>query len=168
MTSATATKVQSFTLDMGSGTHNFSSSATGALYIFLTNTAPSTLDFTLAVDTMKLVSSSATGLSTGNGYTALGGILITGSSWAQSGAIAKAIGAKVTWTGSTTVSSTGMGPFRYSVLYNNSGGSTTARPVIQYWDYGASVTLANTETFTVGNSNDGTDWTSTYPLFTSS
>ena len=41
-----------------------------------------------------------------------------------------------------------IGPFRYAVLYNDTPVSP-ANPLIGYWDYGSSVTLASGETFTV-------------------
>jgi hypothetical protein len=68
---------------------------------------------------------------------------------------------KVTWTAGASI-----GPFRYAVIYNNSTGAAASRPVIGYYDYGSAVTLGVGETFTIGNSNDGTDWTSTYPILT--
>jgi hypothetical protein len=39
-----------------------------------------------------------------------------------------------------------VGPFRYVVLYDDTGASD---PLVGWWDYGSSITMANTETFTV-------------------
>jgi hypothetical protein len=39
-----------------------------------------------------------------------------------------------------------VGPFRYVVLYND---TSTSDSLMGYYDYGASITMANTETFTV-------------------
>lgn len=39
-----------------------------------------------------------------------------------------------------------MGPFRYAILYDD---TLTGDPLIGYWDYGSSITLASGETFTV-------------------
>jgi hypothetical protein len=47
-----------------------------------------------------------------------------------------------------TASGGAMGPFRYAVLYDDTPTSPTD-PLIQYWDYGAAVTLQVGETFTV-------------------
>jgi hypothetical protein len=40
----------------------------------------------------------------------------------------------------------GIGPFRYVILYDD---SATNDPLIGYWDYGSSITLAEGETFTI-------------------
>ena len=48
-----------------------------------------------------------------------------------------------------TLTATGaVGPFRYVVLYNDTP-SSPADPLIGFWDYGSSVTMANTETFVI-------------------
>ena len=60
-------------------------------------------------------------------------------------------------TGTTTVTGTqvvftatagGIGPFRYAILYNDSA-TSPADAAIAWWDYASSITLADTETFTV-------------------
>ena len=48
----------------------------------------------------------------------------------------------VVWTASGS-----MGPFRYVVAYNDTP-TSPADPLIEYWDYGSSITLASGETFT--------------------
>ena len=51
-----------------------------------------------------------------------------------------------TWT----ASGGSIGSFRYAVLYNDSATSSVgAKPLIGWWDYGTSVTLADGEQFTV-------------------
>ena len=51
-------------------------------------------------------------------------------------------------TGSNVVftATTGFGPFRYVVLYDNTSGT---KPLIGFWDYGSAVTLGASETFTI-------------------
>jgi len=64
-------------------------------------------------------------------------------------------------SGTTTVSGTqvvftatagGIGPFRYAILYNDTA-TSPADAAVGWWDYGSSITLADTETFTVKFSN---------------
>jgi hypothetical protein len=47
-----------------------------------------------------------------------------------------------------TASGGSIGPFRYAILYNDTP-TSPADPLIQYWDYGSNVTLADGESFTV-------------------
>jgi hypothetical protein len=44
-----------------------------------------------------------------------------------------------------TATAAGIGPFRYAISYN----SSATNKVVGYYDYGSSITLADTETFTV-------------------
>ena len=75
-----------------------------------------------------------------NGYTAGGDSLIISSSSQTSGTYKLVIADTV-----FTAISGGIGPFRYVVLYN----STAFGAVIDYDDYGSSIMLTDTKTFTV-------------------
>jgi hypothetical protein len=47
-----------------------------------------------------------------------------------------------------TASGGSIGPFRYAVLYDDTP-TSPADPLVSWWDYGSSITLASGETFTV-------------------
>jgi hypothetical protein len=100
----------------------------------LTNTAP------VAGNSVFL---DLTEIAGGSGYTA-GGTAATISASAQSSGTYKLTLADVVFTASGGA----IGPFRYAVLYNDTP-TSPADPLIGYWDYGSSVTLADGETFTV-------------------
>lgn len=101
--------------------------------VALTNTAPVNTNTVLA---------NITQISNGNGYTTGG--TATSISTSTSSGTAKITGTDVVFT----ASGGSVGPFRYAVLYNDSP-TSPADPLMAWWDYGSSVTLADTETFTV-------------------
>ena len=113
-----------------SATRSTTSAAT-ALNFNLTNTAPTTA--TTAYN-------SGTDLATANGYTA-GGQAIASNAFSQTSGTATLTGSNVVWTATGAI-----GPFRYTPLYNNTAGGKNA---IGWYDYGASVSLSSTETFTI-------------------
>ena len=127
---ATLTKFYSFVEAVHEKVHNLGSDT---LKVLLTNTAPS-LSNTVKAD----ISGE---LSTANGYTA-GGATITVTSSAQSSGLYTLIASDVTWT----ASGGSIGPFRYSVIYND---SATNDELIGYIDYGYSVTVSSGQTFTI-------------------
>lgn len=127
---ATLTKFYSFVEAIHEKKHNLGSDT---LKVLLTNTAPS-LSNTVKAD----ISGE---LSTANGYTA-GGATITVTSSAQSSGLYTLIASDVTWT----ASGGSIGPFRYSVIYND---SATNDELIGYIDYGYSVTVSSGQTFTI-------------------
>lgn len=131
---ATFNKFQAFVenlaekkIDLGSDT----------LKVMLTNTAP------VATNSQK---SDLTEISAGNGY-ASGGTSATISSSAQTTGTYKLVLADVVFTASGGA----IGPFRYAVLYSD---TSTNDLLIGWWDYGSSVTLSDTETFTIDFSSD--------------
>lgn len=138
---ATFNKFNVFAEEVYEKVHNIGSDS---LKLMLTNGAPAATDthFDTSVD-FRLEPSNAADLATAGGYTA-GGQAITITSAAQTAGLYKLVGNDVVWTATAA----GIGPFRYVVLYNNTAGAASTRPIIGWWDYGSSITLANGETFT--------------------
>lgn len=128
---ATFVKFNQFVQDLAHGVHNLS---TGTLKVMLTLTAPSATNS---------VRSDLTEISAGNGYTS-GGTTASLSSSSQTSGTYKLVLSDVVFT----ASGGSMASFRYAVLYNDTP-TSPADPLIGYWDYGSTVTLASTETFTV-------------------
>ena len=128
---ATYVKFQPFVENLAEKVHNLGADT---LKVMLTNTAPNATDATF---------SQLTEISAGNGYTA-GGTAASISSSAQTSGTYKLVLADVVFT----ASGGSIGPFRYAVLYNDTP-TSPADPLIAYWDYGSSITLATGETFTV-------------------
>lgn len=128
---ATFNKFNSFVEDVAEKVHNLGADT---LKVMLTNSAPS------ASNTVK---ANLTEISAGNGYTAGGSaVTITGSS--QTSGTYSLVGTDLVFTASGGT----IGPFRYAVLYNDTP-TSPADPLIGWWDYGSSLTLASGETFTV-------------------
>lgn len=128
---ATYNKFHQFTDDLCSGVHNFASHTIKA---YLSNAAPDA-----AADSVK---ADLAEISAGNGYSA-GGVTVTVSSVTQSSgtcSVAVSDPSVITASGGT------IGPFRYVVFYNDTSAS---KSLINWYDYGSSITLADTETFTI-------------------
>jgi len=121
-------KFNAFVADIHNKVHNLSSDT---LKVEATNSAP------VATNT---VIANITDISAGNGYSA-GGMTVTVSSSTQSSGTYKLIASATVLTASGAI-----GPFRYLVLYNSTAGSG---PLIGWLDYGSSITMANTDTFTI-------------------
>jgi hypothetical protein len=82
---------------------------------------------------------SAGDLATSNGYT-VGGATATLSSDGQSS------GTYTLTLNNPVITATGaVGPFQYAVLYDS---SASTKVLIAWWNYGSSISLANTDTFT--------------------
>lgn len=126
---ATFNKFNSFVEALAEKVHNLGSDV---LKIALTNSAP------LATNT---VLANITQIAAGNGYTA-GGNAASITSSAQTSGTYKLVLGDVTFTASGGA----MAAFRYAVLYND---TATNDELIGWYDYGSSITLADTETFTV-------------------
>lgn len=124
-------KFNKFVEDISEKVHNLQADT---LKIMLTNTVP------LATNTVKADLSE---IASGNGYTT-GGTQATVSSSTHASGVYKLVLADVIFTASVG----SIGPFRYAVLYNDTP-TSPADPLIGWWDYGSSLTLASGETFTV-------------------
>lgn len=131
---ASFNKFNQFVADLASGVHQLQTGTSHVLKVALSNTAPSSANAVLA---------DITQVSNGNGYTT-GGISVGTITGAQtSGTFKLTGGTDPVWTAS------GAGfTARYAVLYNDTP-TSPAKPLIGWWDYGSSVTLATGETFTV-------------------
>jgi len=119
-----------FALDLGKGIHNFE---TDTLKIYLSNVAPN-----VALDT---VYGAPADLATGGGYVA-GGLSLGVNAWTQADGLASLVAGGNVVFGATT----GFGPFRYAILYND---TAAAKNLIGYWDNGSAVSVAAGKTFEV-------------------
>ena len=126
---ATYTKFNQFIEDVFEKVHNCGSDT---LKVMLTNVAP------VATNSVK---ADLTEIAAGNGYTA-GGATVAQSSSAQSSGTYKLVVADPTFT----ASGGSIADFRYAVFYNS---TTAAGNLISFWDYGATITVTNGNSFTV-------------------
>lgn len=130
---ATYTKYEQFALDLGLKIHDLKA-AGDELKIALTNTLP--------VEATHEVLADITEIGAGNGYTAGGED--AQQDYTEAGGVGTLTGVNVVFT----AASGSIGPFRYAVLYNDTP-AVPLKPLIAFWDYGSSITLLDTETFTV-------------------
>ena len=134
---ASFNKYNVFVEDFANKVHDlFGTAGSGAdtLKVMLSNTAPNASTHAVRAD--------ATELSGGNGYTS-GGASATNVGTRSTGTLTVA-GTDIVFTASGGT----VGPFRYAILYNDTP-TSPADPLIGWWDYGSSITLNDTETFTV-------------------
>jgi hypothetical protein len=136
---ATFNKFQDFSEQLIRGIHDFDAHT---FKIALTNTAP------VATQT-NWNTTDHPAPTAANGYTAGGSA--TTITVSESGGTTTVQGTQVVFTASGGQ----IGPFRYAILYNDTSASDNA---IGWWDYGSSITLNDTETFTVkfNNASPGT------------
>ena len=127
---ATFNKINAFVEHLAEGVHNLQ---TGALTIALTTLAEVPVASTDAVlaDIVQI------------SYTNLSSRLITTSTSSQTSGTYKLVLTDLVLTASGAVAT-----FREVVIYNDTP-TSPADPLIGWWDYGADVTLASGETFTV-------------------
>lgn len=131
---ATFNKFNDFSEQLIRGVHDWDAHT---FKVALTNTAPIAANTILA---------DITQVSGANGYTT-GGTATT-ITISETGGTTTVNGTQVVF------SATGgsIGPFRYAVLYNDTA-TSPADALVGFWDYGASITLQDGETFTVKFSN---------------
>ena len=126
---ATYTKFHAFVEHLAEKVHNLGADQ---LVVALTNTAPTASSNSVRADLTEI---SYTNCSTRN---------ITTSSSAQTSGTYKLVLTDLT----LTASGGSVGPFRYVVIYNDTP-TSPADPLIAYYDYGSSITLADTETLLI-------------------
>jgi hypothetical protein len=137
---AVFSKFNQFVEDLAHAVHDLKTGTSHVLKVLLTNTAP------VATNAVR---ADLTELGAGSGYTS-GGISVGTITGAQTSGTFKLVGGTdPVWTATGS-----MGPFRYAVLYNDTP-TSPADPLIGYWDYASSITLATGETFTVDLDQSG-------------
>jgi len=124
---ATFNKFNAFVEQLAEGVHNFQ---THQVVVALSNTAPVAANSVLA-DIAQIT------------YTNLSARTVTTVSSEQTAGTYKLTLQDLVLTASGAV-----GPFRYVVLYNDTP-TSPADPLVGWYDYGSSISLANGETFTV-------------------
>lgn len=133
-------KFQDFSEQLVRGVHDWDAHT---FKVALTNTAPVNTNTVLA---------NITEIANGGGYNS-GGTATT-VSITESGGTTTVTGTEVVFTGSGS----GFGPFRYAVLYNDTSASDN---LVAWFDYGSSISVGASETFTVkfNNASPGTMFT---------
>lgn len=128
---ASFTKYNTFADELSKGGHNLQ---TAVFKVALTNTAPTAATDTVWNTTVAPAPAAA------NGYTAGGNTITTSSASTTSGTFKLVLADSV-----FTAAGGSIGPVRYAIIYN----SSASNKVVGYYDYGSSITLADTETLTV-------------------
>lgn len=138
---ATYNKFQDFSEQLIRGVHDWDAHT---FKVALTNTAPVATQTTWNT-TDHPAPAAANGYTAGGTTTTISISETTGTTTVQ--------GTQVVFTATAG----GIGPFRYAILYNDSA-TSPADAAVAWWDYGSSITLADTETFTVkfNNTTPGT------------
>lgn len=132
---ATYNKLGGFVEHMAEKVHNLGSDT---LTLALTNTAPASETTPPTGATGTNILANLTQIT----YTNLSSRVLTVTSSAQSGGTYSLVASDLVLTASGAV-----GPFRYVYLYNDTP-TSPADPLIGYYDYGSSISLATGETFT--------------------
>lgn len=126
---ASFVKFEAFSEHLAEKVHNLDADT---LRVYLSNTSPNVATHAVKGDLAEITNQ--------NGYTAP---VDTQNATSRTGGTTSVTGVDVVITATGAV-----GPFRYVVLYNDTP-TSPADPLIGYWDYGSSISLANGETFTI-------------------
>lgn len=129
-------KLNGFVEHLSKGVHNFGSHQ---LAIALSNLAPSSEAAPPSGSTSDCILANVTQIS----YTGLSSRNVTTTTAVQTAGTFRLVLADLTLSATASV-----GPFRYIYLYNSTATSPT-NPLIGYFDYGTSLTLANGESLTI-------------------
>lgn len=132
---ATFTFFHEFFGEVGKGTHQLNAHS---FKVALSNTAPNAATNTVFADITEIA---ATG-----GYVA-GGFTLDSEAWAETGA---GTGIWQFTSADEIITATGgsIGPFRYVIVYNDTP-TSPADPLVGFLDYGSSITVTDTNTFTI-------------------
>jgi hypothetical protein len=133
-------KINGFVENLAEKVHNLQSDA---ITVALSNTAPGSETTPPTGSTAAAILANVTQIS----YTNLSSRVITITTSAQSSGTYSLIGSDLVLTASGAV-----GPFRYIYIYNDTP-TSPADPLIGYYDYGSSISLASGETFTLDLDN---------------
>jgi hypothetical protein len=134
---ATYTKFLDFSEQLIRGVHDWDAHT---FKVALTNTLPVNTQTSLDTVTNNPAPAAANGYAAGGTATTITIAEVTGTTTVS--------GTQVVFTATAG----GIGPFRYAILYNDTA-TSPADALIAWWDYASSITLADTETFTVKFSN---------------
>jgi len=128
---ATYNKFQQFVEDLGKGVHQLHA-AGHTLKVYLTNNTPDAAADAVLAD--------LAGITEQNGYAATD----IQNDYTETTGTSSLTGVDVTFT----ASGGSFGPFRYAVVYNDTP-TSPADPLVAWWDYGSSITVAAGENFKV-------------------
>jgi hypothetical protein len=128
---ATFNKVEDFVNQLCQGTHDLTTAGC-TINAYLTAATPSASADSVKADLAEIA--------TGNGYSGPQDTTNTGSETSGTFTVG-GTDIVISATGAVT-------PFRYVPIYNDTP-TTPADPLIGWWDYGSTVSLASGETFTI-------------------
>jgi hypothetical protein len=120
-------KFNKFVRDLGLKVHNLDADT---LKVYLSNATPDVSAHVVRADIAEITAA--------NGYTAGG--YDAQASWSESSGTATLVCTDLT----ITAAGGSVGPFRYAIFYNDTP-TSPVDPLIGYWDYGSSITLADGE-----------------------